>query len=203
MKKKNCWEFMQCRREPGGENVHELGICPAALPETFDERPFWVVAGTFCGDEVQCTFARKLANCMECDFKEMKFYINFDYMPEYVLIKTEGEALVSDFDDMITKIVDSARWVTGTSMLVDHRKLMVDNLTSNNMYRIKDIAKNHSEKMGKGHIVFVVKDAIQFGNARMYELIGGKTIHQEIEVFYSTDEAVEWLKQQKQYNKEA
>jgi len=125
----------------------------------------------------------------------MKFEINFDNMPEYVLIRTDGEALVSDFDDMITKIVDSPRWVTGTSQLVDHRKLMVENLASNDMYSIKDIVKKHSKKMGEGRIVFVVKDALQFGNARMYELIGGKTIHQEIGVFYSADEAAAWLKQ--------
>ena len=68
VKRKNCWEFMQCGREPGGENASESGICPVALPETFDGRPCWLVAGTFCRGEVQGTFARKLVNCMDCDF---------------------------------------------------------------------------------------------------------------------------------------
>ena len=125
----------------------------------------------------------------------MKFEINFDNMPEYVLIRTDGEALVSDFDDMITKIVDSPRWVTGTSMLVDHRNLTMDNLTSNAMQRIKNIVKKHSKKMSEGRVAFVVKDTLGFGNARMYELIGGDTIHLEVRVFYSIDEAVVWLKQ--------
>ena len=30
-KKQNCWEFMKCGREPGGERVKELGVCPVAL----------------------------------------------------------------------------------------------------------------------------------------------------------------------------
>jgi len=68
MKRKNCWEFMKCGRELGGENASELGICPVALPETFDGIPCWLVAGTFCNDEVQGTFARKMVNCMDCDF---------------------------------------------------------------------------------------------------------------------------------------
>jgi hypothetical protein len=38
------------------------------LPETFDGRPCWAVAGTFCDGEVQGTFAKKLINCMDCDF---------------------------------------------------------------------------------------------------------------------------------------
>jgi len=63
----------------------------------------------------------------------MKFEINFDYMPEYVQIRTNGEASVRDFDDLLTKIVNSPRWVAGTSQLVDHRKLIMDSLTSANM----------------------------------------------------------------------
>jgi hypothetical protein len=32
-KKQNCWEYMKCGREPGGEKVAELGICRAAADE--------------------------------------------------------------------------------------------------------------------------------------------------------------------------
>jgi len=125
----------------------------------------------------------------------MKFEINFDHMPEYVLIRTDGEASDRDFDDLLTEIVDSPRWVVGTSQLVDHRELIMNNLTSNGMQRIKDIVKKHSKKLGNGRCAFVVKDALGFGIARMYELIGGESIHLEVRVFYSINEAVEWLKQ--------
>ncbi len=74
--KLNCWEFMKCGREPLGKNVKELGICQAATFEKLDGanggtnagRACWLVAGTFCGGEVQGTFARKYASCVECDF---------------------------------------------------------------------------------------------------------------------------------------
>lgn len=29
--KKNCWEFMECERGPGGSKADSLGLCPAAL----------------------------------------------------------------------------------------------------------------------------------------------------------------------------
>jgi hypothetical protein len=125
----------------------------------------------------------------------MKFEINFDHMPEYVLIRTQGEALDHDFDDLLTELVNSSRWVIGTHQLVDHRELNMKNLTSDSMHRIKDIVKKHSEKLGHGRCAFVVKDALGFGIARMYELIGGEGIHIEVRIFYSLEEAVEWIKQ--------
>ena len=124
----------------------------------------------------------------------MKFKINFDHMPDYVLIQTQGEASDHDFDDLLTELIDSTKWVVGTRQLVDHRELVMKNLTSNSIQRIRDIVKKHSKKLGNGRCAFVVKDALGFGIARMYELIGGESIHIEVGVFYSLNEAVEWLK---------
>lgn len=73
----NCWEHKGCGREPGGANVSETGVCPAATEMALDGanrgkasgRACWVVAGTFCRGEVQGTFADKLLTCTECDFQ--------------------------------------------------------------------------------------------------------------------------------------
>ena len=67
----NCWEFTKCGREKGGKNVDEYGICPA-YPDhgTHCAR----VAGTFCGGQVQGTFAHKLKNCIQCDFYKCDSY---------------------------------------------------------------------------------------------------------------------------------
>lgn len=72
----NCWEFMDCGREPGGANVAELGACPAASDTTLDGmnggtnggRMCWARAGTLCGGKVQGTFAEKELNCAACAF---------------------------------------------------------------------------------------------------------------------------------------
>ncbi len=76
MAKHNCWESKKCGREPGGAKVAELGVCPAVGEKRTDGinggvnggRACWAVTGTFCGGQVQGTFALKLANCMECGF---------------------------------------------------------------------------------------------------------------------------------------
>ena len=79
MSKKNCWEVMNCGREPGGANEKEQGVCPAAVEVNVDGvnggknggRTCWTIAGTFCGGEATCATARQLLNCMECEFFKM------------------------------------------------------------------------------------------------------------------------------------
>ena len=75
--KLNCWEYMQCGREPGGRQVEEFGVCPAATTQTRDGihegtnagRYCWAVSGTLCGGEVQGLYARKMLNCAtRCPF---------------------------------------------------------------------------------------------------------------------------------------
>ena len=62
----NCWEYKKCGRTPGGDKAGVLGVCPAYTAGA--GQACWLVAGTFCGGEVQGTFAQKLGNCMVCDF---------------------------------------------------------------------------------------------------------------------------------------
>lgn len=77
--KKNCWEYMECGREPGAENVDELGACPAATSDKLDGahggknsgRVCWVVAGTMCACEVEGSFAKKYQDCRKCDFYQL------------------------------------------------------------------------------------------------------------------------------------
>ena len=76
MEKMNCWEFKKCGRQPGGEKVKELGVCPVVVAVAADGihegrkggRACWVVSGTFCGGKVQGTFAEKIGNCLNCEF---------------------------------------------------------------------------------------------------------------------------------------
>ncbi len=77
--KKNCWEVMCCGREPGGTKAKELGICPVTTDRRLHGthggknagRACWVIAGTFCEDKVQGTFAQKYQDCTACEFYRM------------------------------------------------------------------------------------------------------------------------------------
>lgn len=69
----NCWEYMSCGREPGGDRVDELGPCAATISKAGNGllqsgHACWAVAGTFCGGEVQGSFAQKFETCLKCPF---------------------------------------------------------------------------------------------------------------------------------------
>ena len=74
--KQNCWENKNCGRELMGAKVSEFGVCPAATDSSSDGfnggmnggRICWAVTGTFCGGEVQGTFAQKELFCNSCEF---------------------------------------------------------------------------------------------------------------------------------------
>lgn len=75
-KKMNCWEFMSCKRQPGGAKAAKEGTCIAAMDSSYDGinsgenagRICWAVAGTCCGGEIQGTFAEKRDSCTSCPF---------------------------------------------------------------------------------------------------------------------------------------
>jgi hypothetical protein len=87
--KKNCWEVMKCGRQPGGESVDDLGVCPAATFADFDKvncghnggRVCWAVAGTFCKGSVQGVFATKIESCIKCPFfKQVATEEDYDFV---------------------------------------------------------------------------------------------------------------------------
>lgn len=87
--KKNCWQYMECGREPGGENASTLGVCPAAAEEKLDGvhggvnagRACWVIAGTFCNCELPGVFTDKNASCAECEFYKL---VRQQEYPEFI-----------------------------------------------------------------------------------------------------------------------
>jgi len=70
---KNCWEVMKCGREL--KSARKV-ICPAVIAKEYNGknrgknagRFCWVIAGTFCHDDVNGTHAQKIVNCIQCDF---------------------------------------------------------------------------------------------------------------------------------------
>jgi hypothetical protein len=70
----NCWEFKKCGREPGGEKVDELGVCPVALEDKYNKlnrgknsgRACWLVAGSLCEIKFRGKRGKKQWECSQC-----------------------------------------------------------------------------------------------------------------------------------------
>lgn len=75
-RKINCWEFVGCGRELGGENARESGVCRASFETSTTGinggknggRICWAVSGTFCGFRMDGSYAKKILSCRSCEF---------------------------------------------------------------------------------------------------------------------------------------
>lgn len=75
MTRENCWEHMDCGREPGGKRADLLGVCPAAVCVEFHDINHGKAAGRICWvmDDTLCpgAGADKLDRCLQCPFFEL------------------------------------------------------------------------------------------------------------------------------------
>ena len=75
-RKINCWEYRKCGREPKGDRVNELGVCPAAANNIADKvnggvnggRICWVIVGTYSFSRDKDFFPQRLFFCFDCKF---------------------------------------------------------------------------------------------------------------------------------------
>jgi len=72
----NCWEFMKCGREIGGERAEELGVCAAAVYPHADGinrgvnggRICWAIVGTYSCYVGKSSLTGKKVLCYDCEF---------------------------------------------------------------------------------------------------------------------------------------
>ncbi|MFQ6678567.1 MAG: two-CW domain-containing protein [Fidelibacterota bacterium] len=77
--KPNCWDYMKCGREFGGNNVKEYGVCPAVTYTAFHRinegynggRYCWEIVGTFPTSNLRCSHAALIKDCTLCKFYKL------------------------------------------------------------------------------------------------------------------------------------
>ena len=106
MSKANCWEVMDCGRQPGGAEAEEHGVCPAAIETQLDGinagdnggRACWVAAGVLSHARIEATFALD-SLCESCSFYQR-------------VIEEEGSAFVFSPKMIATPGRVEPRWCT-------------------------------------------------------------------------------------------
>ncbi len=99
----NCWQVMQCGREPGGARTAEIGVCPAAEAVRFDGvnggvaagRFCWVVGGSYCPDQVLGQLIDQL-DCTRCPFLAQ-------------VAEEEGDSILLSLSDLARRGLDELR----------------------------------------------------------------------------------------------
>lgn len=94
----NCWEYMNCGREFGGQNTESLGVCSVLINDALDGthngkqagRCCWIVAGTLCNGTIQGSYASKRESCRNCEF--------------YKLVKTQEKNKIKSQSELLRLI---------------------------------------------------------------------------------------------------
>jgi hypothetical protein len=102
MKKLNCWEVLDCGREPGGRNTEEMGVCPTAVETSLDGvhggvnagRACWIVGGLTCTSGNPGEFSSRTHDCAVCRFRAtVNEDHNWQLKDDDVLVKIVWSAL--------------------------------------------------------------------------------------------------------------
>ncbi|MCK5613344.1 hypothetical protein KAR91_66355 [Candidatus Pacearchaeota archaeon] len=76
MSKQNCWEFMNCGKEPEGSKSTYIGVCPVSIKSPMNGindgknagRICWRVAGSLSGNNAMALCDVNVENCLKCEF---------------------------------------------------------------------------------------------------------------------------------------
>ena len=74
--KSNCWDYMLCGLEHGGEAIGESGSCSVVKYSGFNRvnggynggRYCWKIVGTFPDNDTCCPHALEIGDCTLCKF---------------------------------------------------------------------------------------------------------------------------------------
>lgn len=123
----------------------------------------------------------------------MEFQITFDL--DAAALTTAGAASLEGFRLGIRALVDDARFQSGMPILVDHTSLDVSTLEASDVRAIGEFTATLGDRIGPSFVAVVVPDQVTFGFVRMGESYADQP-QLSVRVFYSRQEAVEWLRTQ-------
>ena len=110
-------------------------------------------------------------------------------------IITEGDGDVEGIKKFLIDITSHPEWKLGYNILLDHRKLKIDQITVDGIQHVSSYVKSISSKLGNGKMALVMKREIDFGITRAWEITTEAEVDIKICVFREIERAIAWLKQ--------
>ncbi len=122
----------------------------------------------------------------------MEYEIDFGAEAD-VVVTTSGRADPDGIRKFLNEVVSDGRFRPGSSLLNDHSALDFSALTPADIRDISDFVSRLDAEHGFGPFAVVVPNSFAFGMARMGQTL--LTADVDGRIFYSRDDAIEWLGQ--------
>ena len=123
---------------------------------------------------------------------EWKFNFGDDGVIE---TKVKGVFSLNDLKSLIQQMVSDNNWKPGLNRLFDCRDMDAKALDINTMFNIGKIQQEYKEKIGRGKLAILVKNAGDYGAGISYKDIVNDKAGSKVLVFLNYDKALEWLKE--------
>lgn len=125
--------------------------------------------------------------------ESMNFKITHISDKDYLLVEITGGADVETLKGLVKNVLEHPAWHKTIPALVDLRGFSASSLSSDDIFTLADLFKSINTVLGSGNTALVVSKEIDFGLARMWQMMTEEHVKMEIDVFMSIDEAKEWL----------
>ncbi len=123
----------------------------------------------------------------------MKHTIQISQDQSLFTVITEGDGDAQGIISFLKDIISHPEWQAGKHILLDHRKLQIDQIQLAGIEKVSDYFKTIGPKLGDGKIALVMNRHIDFGIARSWENITRHDVVIRIKVFREMDQALAWL----------
>lgn len=117
------------------------------------------------------------------------------FHPEYhsIIIRRRGIATFQRIVLYLKSLLAHPQWSPGHNVLVDCRELSVRHFPTRAIYDISDLFKLKGSQLGSGRWAFIMKSRIEYGLARMWQLLTEDEVSFTSRICMTMQEALEWL----------
>ena len=123
----------------------------------------------------------------------MKYSVSFDEDDNFFRVKATGSAVVELIHEMVKSLVEHEQWHVGVNTLLDFSEVNFSCLDTDEIVQLSNIVKALSEQIGDGQCAMVTNQQVDFGLARMWQMMTEHHVEFQVEIYNSLTDAVEWL----------
>lgn len=125
----------------------------------------------------------------------MHYTICVHHHERYVEVSASGPASTQGFLAFVTELLEPAISDLNYDLLVNFSSLDTSTLGSENIRSVVAFLEMRKERLRPRKNALVATSALTFGFARMYQILAEGILPMKIQVFSSSDQAVQWLRE--------
>lgn len=123
----------------------------------------------------------------------MEFNIEINTQEHFARIMVTGHISVQGIAETLAAVLTDKQWHPAMDLLADYSKSSTIDLNTEKVSQISDMVKSYKELIGTGKLAIVMDSELDFGYARMFQLLTEDYIDKEVYIFRNSEEAGDWL----------